>query len=87
MRTIDIYDIGEEVLIRAKVTDIIVENGEVKYRIKAEHSNNELDHKFTDHQLMPYSGVVNKEEEEEDEPADYIEEAERNLKKAWEEHR
>lgn len=88
MRTIDIYDIGEEVLIRAKVTDIIVENGEVKYRIKAEHSNNELDHKFTDHQLMPYSGVVNKdEEEEEDEPADYIEEAERNLKKTREEHR
>lgn len=87
MRTVDIYDIGEEVLIRAKVTDIIVENGEVKYRIKAEHSNNDLDHKYTDHQLMPYSGAVNKEEDEEDEPADYFEEAERNLKKSREEHR
>ena len=89
MRTIDIYEIGEEVLIRAKVTDIIVENGEVKYRVKAEHSNNELDHKFTDHQMIPYEGPASEEneEEEEDEPANYIEEAERNYKKAREERR
>ena len=53
MKTIDMYEIGEEVLIRATVTDIIVENGELKYRIKAEHSNNDLDHKFTEHQLIP----------------------------------
>ena len=47
------YEIGEEVLIKASVTDIIVDNGEIKYRIKAEHSNNDLDHKFTEHQLIP----------------------------------
>ena len=88
MKTIDIYEIGEEVLIRAKVSDIIVENGEVKYRIKAEHSNNDLDHKFTDHQLIPYEGPKAEEDkEDEDEPKDYIEEAERNWKKNREERR
>lgn len=86
MRTIDIYDIGEEVLIRAKVTDIVVDKGEIKYKIKDEHSNNDLSHLYTDHQLIPYEEAKN-EEEEEDEPADYIEEAERNLKKIREEHR
>lgn len=86
MKTVDIYEIGEEVLIRAKVTDIVVDKGEIKYKIKDEHSNNDLSHLYTDHQLIPYSDV-NMEEEEEDEPADYIEEAERNLKKAREEYR
>lgn len=86
MKTIDIYDIGEDVLIRAKVTDIVVDKGEIKYKIKDEHSNNDLSHLYTDHQLIPYE-AANIEEEEEDEPADYIEEAERNLKKTREERR
>lgn len=57
MKTIDMYEVGEEVLIKATVTDIVVENGEIKYRIKAEHSNNDLDHKFTEHQLIPTTDV------------------------------
>ena len=57
MKTIDMYEVGEEVLIKATVTDIVVENGEIKYRIKAEHSNNDLDHKFTEHQLIPITDV------------------------------
>ena len=43
---VKMYKIGEEVLIKAKITDIVVENGELKYKIKAEHSNNDLDHNF-----------------------------------------
>ena len=53
MKTVDIYEIGEEVYIKASITEIIVENGEIKYGVKAEHSNNDLTHKFTDHQLIP----------------------------------
>lgn len=52
MKDIKMFEIGEDVLIKAKVTDIVVENGELKYRIKAEHSNNDLDHKFTEHQII-----------------------------------
>jgi hypothetical protein len=64
MKTINMYEVGEEVLIKASVTDILVENGEIKYRIKAEHSNNDLDHKFTDHQLIPYIKEIPEDEEE-----------------------
>lgn len=69
MIKVDMYQIGEDVLIRAKVTDIIVENGEIKYKIKAEHSNNDLDHKFTDHQIIPVErgNEVEKKEEKTDE--------------------
>ena len=52
MKTIDMYEIGEEIFIKAKVTDILVENGEIKYKVKAEHSNNDLDHKFTEKQMF-----------------------------------
>ena len=54
------YEIGEEVYIRAFVTDIIADHGEIKYKIKAEHSNNDLDHNFTEHQLF----ILPKSEEE-----------------------
>ena len=68
MKTIDMYEVGEEVLIKASVTDIVVENGEIKYRIKAEHSNNDLDHKFTEHQLIPMLKEI--EEDKNEEPLD-----------------
>ena len=51
MKKVDMYEVGDEVYIRAKVTDIIVENNELKYRIKSEHSNNDLDHLYTGSQL------------------------------------
>jgi len=65
MKTVDMYEVGEEVMIKAKVTEIIVENGELKYRITAEHSNNPLDHKFTEHQLTPVFQEITEDKEEE----------------------
>lgn len=64
MKTIDMYEIGEEVYIKAKVTDIVVENGEIKYKIKDEHSNNDLNHLFTDKQLIQKSLVEHEEEDD-----------------------
>ena len=66
MKTISMYEMGEEVYIKAKVTDIVVENGEVKYKIKAEHSNNDLDHNFTEHQLIPKDNIFREVEDEDD---------------------
>ena len=64
MKTVNMYEIGEEVYIRAFVTDILVDHGEIKYKIKAEHSNNALDHNFTEHQIFI---LPNNEESEEKE--------------------
>ena len=67
MKTITMFEVGEDVLIRAKITDILVEHGEIKYKIKAEHSNNDLDHNFTEHQIIQYEKPVEENAEEEDE--------------------
>ena len=66
MKTINMYEMGEEVYIKAKITDIIVENGELKYRIKAEHSNNDLDHNFTEHQIIHRNNIFREVDEQED---------------------
>ena len=70
MKTINMYEMGEEVYIKAKVTDIVVENGEIKYKIKAEHSNNDLDHNFTEHQLIPKDNIFREVEPDADEEDD-----------------
>ena len=62
MKDIRMYEVGEEVYIKAKITEIVVENGEIKYRIKAEHSNNDLDHNYTEHQLFQIEDEITEEE-------------------------
>lgn len=47
MKTIDMYEVGEEVIIKAKVTKIEVENDEIKYHLKTEFANNDIGHLFT----------------------------------------
>ena len=63
-KMVKMYRVGEEVLIKAKVSEIMVDNGEIKYHITAEHSNNPLDHKFTEHQLIPVEDPNETPEEE-----------------------
>ena len=53
MKTIDMYEINEEVFIKAKIQDIIVENGELKYKLTIEDSTNPLDHKYSYSQITP----------------------------------
>lgn len=64
MITVDMYQIGEEVYIKAKVTDVKFENGELKYAITSEHDNNPLSHLYTDHQLISKDRVIFPEKEE-----------------------
>ena len=63
-KMVKMYNVGEEVLIKAKISEILVDNGEIKYHITAEHSNNPLDHKFTEHQMMPFCDKMDEEVEE-----------------------
>ena len=53
MRTIDIYEIGEEVLIKARIDDIVIENGEPKYKVSPEAAAESLAHKYTHTELRP----------------------------------
>lgn len=53
MKTVEIYEIGETVLIKASVTDIIVDQGKIKYKLRVEHTNGDLEHTFTENQMQP----------------------------------
>ena len=53
MKTVDIYEIGEEVYIRARVDDIIIENGEPKYKVSPEAAAESLAHKYSHTELKP----------------------------------
>ena len=53
MITVDMYEIGEQVLIKASVIDISVEQGKLKYKLRVEHTNDELEHTFSENQIMP----------------------------------
>ena len=66
MKTVDMYEIGEEVTIKAKVTNITVEDGVLKYNLKTEYANNDIGHLFTEDEII---GPMFKEIPEEDSPA------------------
>lgn len=53
MKTVDIYEIGEEVYIKARVDDIIIENGEPKYKVSPEAAAESLAHKYSHIELKP----------------------------------
>lgn len=52
MKTVDMYEIGEEVTIKAKVTNITVEDGVLKYNLKTEYANNDIGHLFTEDEIL-----------------------------------
>jgi hypothetical protein len=53
MKTVEMYEIGEVVLIKASVTDVVVDQGKLKYKLRVEHTNNDLEHTFTENQMQP----------------------------------
>ena len=61
MITVDMYEIGEQVLIKASIIDIAVEQGKLKYKLRVEHTNDELEHTFTDNQIIPILKTKNNE--------------------------
>lgn len=52
MKTVDMYEIGEEVTIKATVTNITVEDGVLKYNLKTEYANNDIGHLFTEDEII-----------------------------------
>lgn len=53
MRTVNMYDIGEEIMIKAEIADIKVVKGEIKYVIKDPLTAKCFDYLYTDNQIIP----------------------------------
>ena len=53
MRTVNLYEVGEEVMVKAKITDLVVEDGEVKYRIKNVLTGKDYGYLFKSEDIFP----------------------------------
>ena len=55
MKKIDMYELGEEVLIKVKVESILIDrDGEIKYQLQDEHGKI-FDHMFNSKNMIPIS--------------------------------
>jgi len=53
MKTVKLYEIGEEVYVKAVITGVTIDQGEIKYQIKNDITGRNYDHLFTEEQLYP----------------------------------
>ena len=53
MREIKLYDVGDEVMVKAVVTGVTIDQGEIKYQIKNEITGRNYEHLFLADQLHP----------------------------------
>ena len=52
MKTVRLYEIGEEVLIKAKVTEVAIDNGEIVYQVQSIDNGKGMGIWFKDDQLI-----------------------------------
>lgn len=55
MRTVKMFDIGEEVMIKVEIADIKVVKGEIKYVLKDPLTAKTYDYLYTDEQICEVS--------------------------------
>lgn len=53
MREINLYETGDQVMVKAVVTGVTIEQGEIKYQIKNEITGRNYEHLFVSDQLFP----------------------------------
>lgn len=53
MRAINLYEVGDEVMVKAVITGVTIEQGEIKYQIKNEITGRNYEHLFVSEQLFP----------------------------------
>lgn len=51
MRTVKMYDIGEEVMIKVEIADVCVKKGELKYSLKDPLTQKCFDYLYTEDQI------------------------------------
>lgn len=52
MKTVNIYEIGEMVMIKARVADIMIDNGNLRYTLKDEKAGKVYDWSFGDKDII-----------------------------------
>lgn len=53
MRTISVYETNEEVLIRATVRSVVVDNGTIKYQLRNKATGIDEKYLYTEEQIVP----------------------------------
>lgn len=53
MKVVNLYETGDEVMVKAVVTAVTIEQGEIKYQIKNEITGRNYEHLFVNDQLFP----------------------------------
>ena len=53
MKKVDMFEIEEEVLVKAKVTGMVIDDGQIKYKLKNTITGRDYDHLFKADQLIP----------------------------------
>lgn len=57
MREIKLYEVGDEVMVKAVVTRVTIDQGEIKYQIKNEITGRNYEHLFVNDQLFPSQAI------------------------------
>ena len=53
MKQVTLYEQGEEVMVKATIMGSMIENGEIKYKLKNELTGRDYGYLFTSDQLYP----------------------------------
>ena len=67
MKTVNIYEVGETVLIKAKVTAIIPDKDRFVYELTADGETDKLKHRFQDKDITSIPESEHGDEDEQDE--------------------
>ena len=51
MKTINLFEVGDEVMVKAVITAVTIEQGEIKYQIKNDITGRNYEHLFESEQL------------------------------------
>ena len=58
MKQVNLYEVGEEVMVKAVIMASVIEDGTIKYKLKNELTGRDYGYLFTDDQLYPIQNVV-----------------------------
>ena len=54
MKNVNLYEVGDEVFVKAVVTAVTIEQGEIKYQIQNEITGRNYEHLFVNEQLFQH---------------------------------
>ena len=59
MKTVKLYETGEEVLVKAKITEVAMDNGDIVYQVTTVDNGKNMNVWLKDEQLIPADNLEN----------------------------